>query len=79
MGGDDTTVRFFSLGEEGAELVHSYSGHSHPIKNVDHNQAELYLSTDNHRISVCNLPRKQIVRTLHQDQLLPERSLFQSA
>lgn len=79
VGGDDTTVRFFSLGADAAELVHSYSSHSHPIKNVDHNQEELYLSTDNHRITVCNLTKKQIIRTLYQDQLRPERSLFQSA
>jgi WD40 repeat protein len=79
VGGDDTTVRFFRLGEGEAQLVHSYSNHSHPIKNVDHNQADLYLSTDNHRITVCNLPKKQIVRTVYQDQLLPEKSLFQSA
>lgn len=79
VGGDDSTVRFFRLGEGGAELVHSYSNHNHPIKNVDHNQADLYLSTDNHRITVYNLPNKQLLRTIYQDQLLPQQSFFQSA
>jgi hypothetical protein len=73
------TIRFFKLGETGAELQHSYLSHGHPIKNVDHNQEDLYLSTDNHIIAMCNLPKKQIIRTIHQDQLLPEKSLFQSA
>ena len=73
------SIRFFEIKEDRAEMVHQYLAHSHPIKNVDHNQGELFLSTDNHMIAVCNLPRKQIIRTLYPDQLQPEKSLFQSA
>lgn len=64
-------IRFYALKEERAELVHQYLTHSHPIKNVDHNQEELFLSTDNHMIAVCNLPKKQIIRMLYPDQLQP--------
>lgn len=73
------TIRFFKISHENAEKIHEYSVHGHPIKNVDHNQQDLYLSCDNHLIAVCNLPKKQVIRMVYQDQLLPEKSLFQSA
>lgn len=60
-------------------LLHEYSVHSHPIKAVDCNQDDLFLSCDSHLVAVCNLSRKQIVRRVFQDQLQPARTLFQAA
>lgn len=64
-------IRFFRLGENDAVLLHSYAVHSHPIKSVDHNQSNLYLSNDNNQIAICDLSKKQIIRTIFHDQLLP--------
>lgn len=65
------TIRYFKLKSNEAELVHSYLSHTHPIKNVDHNQEDLYLATDNHLITICNLTKKQVIRSIYQDQFLP--------
>lgn len=52
-------------------MIHEYRVHNHQLKNVDHNQKDVFLSTDNHMIAICNLPKKQIVRKIYQDQFLP--------
>ena len=78
-GNEDQTVRFFELGAEQATLLHSYSIHSHQVKSVDQNCGGLFVSVDNFLIAVCNLNSKQIVRTLHNDQFLPAKTLFRSA
>jgi hypothetical protein len=78
-GGEDQIVRFFELGTDHAQPHHEYAAHAHQIKSVDHNQKDLYLSVDNYLIVVCQLSRKQILRTLHQDMFLPQKTLFRSA
>lgn len=78
-GGDDTIPKFYKINEEEAELIHKYEIHSQPIKNVDHNDEDLYLSCDGHLIAVCHLNKKQIIRTLYNDQLQPHKTLLQAA
>lgn len=70
-GCEDMSIRFHKLLNDHAEPVHEYALHTHQVKSVDHNSQDLYVSTDNHLIAVCSLSKKQILRTLHQDMLMP--------
>ena len=54
-GCEDMVVRFYHLGDEAAELLHQHNAHAYQIKCVDHNQKDLYVSTDNRLIVVSNL------------------------
>ncbi len=70
-GGDDMVIRFYRLGENQAKLEHEYAMHTHPIKSVDNNQGNLYLSNDNNQIIIFDLSKKKVIRTIFQDQFLP--------
>lgn len=78
--GEDQRIRVFNLNNTNSPpLVYEHSIHGHQIKAADQNQGGLFLSVDNHLIVVCNPHKKQIVRTLHQDQFRPEKTFFRSA
>ena len=68
-GCQDQTVRFINIFQ--GEKLHEYSLHNYQIKSVDHNQKDLYLSTDNRAIVVFDLAKKAVVRMLYPDMFLP--------
>ncbi len=62
------TIRFFDLSNP-ENLVFSHYNHSNPLKNVDHNDKNLFLSCDTNDILITDIDSKKIVRRVSQSQL----------
>ena len=73
-------IRFFTLDQHNkATAKFDHSLHTNPLKNVDHNNENLFLSCDTNEIIVVDVDTTKIVRRVFNDQLMPERSMFQAA
>lgn len=73
-------IRFFTLDENQKEtLKFQHNQHTNPLKNVDHNDKNLFLSCDTNEIIVVDADTNKIVKKIFNDQLMPEKSMFQSA
>jgi hypothetical protein len=73
-------IRFFTLDQQHkASPKFEHSLHTNPLKNVDHNGGNLFLSCDTNEIIVTDVDTTKIIRRIFNDQLQPEKSMFQSA
>lgn len=83
FGGDDKVLKFFSLSFQNSqpipELIWEHDEHPGPIRNIDYNGFDLYVSSDKMTAVISNLKNKQIIRKVYNDQLLPQSTFLQSA
>ena len=78
-GCEDQIVRIYQLFRDREQEIHHYSAHNNQIKNVDYNQTNLCLSTDTNLVAICDMTKKQVIRTIYQDTLLPPKTLLRAA
>lgn len=62
-----------------APMIWSHEEHQNPLRTIDGAKSSFYLSTDQEKIVIVDLNKKQILRKIFSDVLNPVGSAFQSA